>query len=112
MRKRKPIEKLKRATFVLSDDYHTLTLVNVLMKVALVDTGMTRNIYQGEIAKAWQQLPDEHKKLQVVGVLFADRTKMYDGRIEWLDELGVVENRHDVHDLQQAFAFAANAKAG
>jgi hypothetical protein len=105
---RKPF-KIKRAAFILADDYHNLTIANVMMKVQLAATGVERNIWKGEIAEAWKTLPDNLKKLQVVGVLHADRTKMYEGRIEWLEEGGVVTHAQDVDSLQADFALKAMA---
>ena len=63
---RKPHMLLKRAAFVLCDDYLNLTLANVLMNVTLAgaDALHDRNVYPGEIAKAWQTLPDDLKKLK------------------------------------------------
>jgi hypothetical protein len=103
-------KRVHRAAFVLSDDYHNLTIANVLMSVKLTEQKFDQNIWQGEIASAWEKLPDKLKLLQVVGVLYADRTKLYEGRIGWLEESGTANSIVNVDDLQQAFALKAMEK--
>jgi hypothetical protein len=76
-------------TVVASDHYHTLHLIHLKMPVRVKAVGVEQVVYEGAVAAAWETALAHHPRpddLDMVGILFADTSAMFAGRIDWLTQ--------------------------
>src|SRR5262245_43239693 len=80
----------RRATFVLSDDIHTLKLIGVKMPIRAKEYLEDRVVHEGPIAARWEQLkkdyPDMCNEHQLVGVLCVAEGSLLQGQIGWMEQ--------------------------
>jgi len=76
----------RKVFFLLADDEHKITIVPHTMKLRIRKAEHDRNVYEGDIDAAWEQLPREQRNLEFVGVLYADCARDFLGQINWVED--------------------------
>lgn len=92
MRKRSEHWRERRVSFLVSDQYHTITPVAVKMPVRVKNRGENKTVYEGPIAAKWGWVKKQIENTQdLVGVLYATDEQIDFGRIDWLEQSEVNE---------------------
>lgn len=76
----------RRVAFVLADETRRIQLVEAFMKLRVKTAEYDRNVYEGPILATWKALAINWRQLALVGVIAADLSNEFKGRIAWVVE--------------------------